>query len=140
MQVLTKTELFARLQDASAATNAYIAASPQWVQVWILIMTLVLVPAFIFGFRKTEARWIVLGLLQTVVFTPFLIATAGPSKVWGLTHIMFWTGPMIVGFAGVLRDGIGDWYHRWLALAAGVMAISLAFDVVDVVTFLRSAG
>ena len=140
MQALNTTELFARLREASQASNAYIAAAPQWVQIWILILTLTLVPAFIFAFRKTEARWIMLGLVQTVVFTPFLIATAGTSKVWGLTHILFWTGPAIVSISTVLQNGVGDWYRRWLAAAAVVMCISLAFDVLDVLRFLHGAG
>ncbi len=140
MQTLTKAELFTRLQEASQASEAYIQASPLWVQIWILIMTLTLVPAFIFAFRRTEARWIAMGLVQTIVFTPFLIATAGTSRVWGLTHILFWTGPMISSANGVLRGGAAGWYRRWLALAAAVMAISLVFDVLDVARFLLGSG
>ncbi len=139
MQTLSKTELYARLQEASQASEAYIQASPMWVQIWILIMTLTLVPALVFAFRKTEARWIAMGLVQTIVFTPFLIAAAGTSKVWGLTHILFWTGPMIVSAAAVLRGGLTLWYGRWLAAAAAVMAVSLVFDVFDVARFLLGA-
>lgn len=136
MQVLNKAELLTRLQEANQAADAYIAATPQWVQLWILFMTLALLPAFLFAFRRSEARWIVMGLLQVIVFTPFLIATAGPSKLWGLTHILFWTGPLVVSVAALLREGLGGWYYKWLALAAGAMAISLLFDAWDVTQFL----
>lgn len=139
MQTLTKAELFARLQEASAASEAYIQASPLWVQIWILIMTLTLIPALAFAFRRSEARWITLGLVQTIVFTPFLIAAAGPSRVWGLTHLLFWSGPMIVSAGAVLRGGLTGWYGRWLAAAAAVMAISLVFDALDVARFLLGA-
>ncbi len=135
MQALNAAELMAKLQEANAASQAYIAASPPWVQVWVLIMTVVLVPSFIFAFKKTEARWIAVSLLQIVVFTPMLIATAGASKFWGTTHLLFWTAPMMVGFAAILRDGLSSWYLRWLGLASTVMAISLVFDAVDVISF-----
>jgi len=140
MQALTKSELFAKLNEANQISQAYIDASPQWVQVWILIMTLSLLPAFIFAFRKSEARWIVMGLLQTVVFTPMLIATAGASKFWGITHLLFWTGPMVVSASAVLRQGFSSLYYRWLALAAAVMAASLVFDAVDVAKFLLGSS
>lgn len=135
MQALDKTELMARLQEANEAANAFISASPLWVQVWIMVMTVALLPAFVFAFRRAEARWVVLGLVQTAVFTPFLIAAVGPSRVWGLTHILFWTGPAIVCIAAVLREGFGSWSLRWLALAGGVMSVSLLFDVLDVLRF-----
>lgn len=135
MQTLNKTELLTRLQEASQVSQDYIAASPQWVQIWVLVMTVVLLPSFLFAFKRTEARWIAMSLLQIAVFTPMLIFTAGASKFWGITHLLFWTGPMLLGFSAVLRDGLTSWYLRWLALASTVMAISLVFDVVDVYKF-----
>ena len=89
MQTLNKTELLTRLQEASQVSQDYIAASPQWVQIWVLVMTVVLLPSFLFAFKRTEARWIAMSLLQIAVFTPMLIFTAGASKFWGITHLLF---------------------------------------------------
>ncbi len=135
MDTLNATQLADVLAKADQAAQAYISASPQWVQYWILFMTVVLVPSFIIGLFKREARWVAVAVLYSSAVTPWLIAVAGPSKVWGLTHLAFWPIALAVIIPKLVREPIQGWYNRYLALVAGTMMVSLVFDAWDVYRF-----
>lgn len=135
MQNLNFDQLKAALMNASDAAQAYIQAGPEWVQIWIYVMTAVLAPSFIIAMFKREARWVAFGLVQTVIFTPFFIAVAGTTKAWGFTHIFAWTVPCLICLWALPRVGVSSWYGKWLFAATAVMLVSLGFDFYDVYTF-----
>lgn len=139
MNALTYDQLMERLAAASESAQAYIDAGPQWVQIWILVMTVVLAPSLLIAIFKREARWVAFGLVQTMIFTPIFIAVAGTSKAWGFTHIFAWTVPCIICILALPRVGTGSLYGKWLFAATLVMVVSLGFDFYDVYTFMTAA-
>ena len=138
METLTAQQLLDTLWKADQVAQGFIQSSPLWVQYWILFMTVVLVPSFVIGLFKREARWVALAVFYSTIVTPWLIALAGPSKVWGLTHLAFWPMALAVIIPKLIREPIQGWYNRYLALVAGTMMVSLVFDAWDVYRFFTS--
>jgi hypothetical protein len=135
--VETMAEFMEALQAASAAQDAYVAALPQWVQLWMYWMLAVLgVGSLVFSFFRSEARWLLLSFVVTIVATMALGMTVGWNKLWGVTHLVFWT-PVAVLF--IRRWGQIDKrsvYGVWFVLALATMLISLVFDAKDFVEYL----
>lgn len=135
METLTSAQLLDALWKADQVAQNFILSSPQWVQYWVLFMTVVLAPSFIIGLFKREARWVAVAVFYSTIVTPWLIALAGPSQVWGLTHLTFWPLALAVIIPKLIREPIQGWYNRYLALVAGTMIVSLVFDAWDVYRF-----
>ena len=128
------------LQAAMAAQNVYVAALPQWVQLWMNWMVVCLfLGSLVFAIFKTEARWLLLANLILIVATMALGMTIGWNGLWGSTHLVIWT-PVVVYF-------IRRWpmiekrslYGVWFVLALATMIISLIFDAKDVAQYLLAA-
>lgn len=126
------------LWKADQTAQNYIMNSPQWVQYWVLWMTAVLVPSFGLAFVKREARWIALAVFYSTAVTPWLIALAGPSQLWGITHLMFWPMALAVVLPKLFREPIQGWYNRYLAVVAATMIVSLVFDAWDVYRYVMA--
>ena len=106
--------------------------SPTWVLVWVNFMVGVLALAIPFSFSYREARWILLGVVCGMLGTIGAYSLFGYTRLLGLGHILFWSPTLI--YIVTVRG----WktYHktlfsRWLILAAIILGVSLAFDVVD---------
>ena len=122
---------------AQAAQDVYVAALPQWVQLWMYWMLAVLgVGSLVFSFFRSEARWLLLSFVVTIVATMALGMSVGWNKLWGVTHIVFWT-PVVVLF--IRRWGQIDKksvYGVWFVAALATMIVSLVFDAKDLVEYL----
>ncbi|MEM7327294.1 MAG: hypothetical protein AAF437_01065 [Pseudomonadota bacterium] len=108
------------------------ANSPTWVIIWVNAMVLILALAIPFSFSYREARWILLGVVLGMIGTIVAYSMFGFTRLLGLGHILFWTPTLIYIIT------VRGWktYHktlfsRWLILAAVIIGISLAFDVID---------
>ncbi|NQY13561.1 MAG: hypothetical protein HRT81_06865 [Henriciella sp.] len=111
--------------------------SPTWVLVWVNAIAAVLTLSIAFSFSYREARWILLGVTLGMLGTVGAYALFGFTRLLGLGHILFWTPTLI--YIVTVRG----WktYHktlfsRWLILAAIIIGISLAFDVVDLLRWI----
>ncbi|PKQ05016.1 MAG: hypothetical protein CVT72_10830 [Alphaproteobacteria bacterium HGW-Alphaproteobacteria-11] len=125
---------------AQAAQDVYVAALPQWVQYWMFWMTLVLgLGALIFSFVRAEARWLLLAMVATIVATMALGMTVGWNKLWGVTHLVFWT-PVVVYYIKrwplIEKKSV---FGVWFVAALATMIVSLVFDAKDVVEHLIDA-
>lgn len=138
MEPLNYLELLDVLWKADQTARHYIMNSPQWVQYWVMWMTAVLVPSFVLALFKREARWIAVAVFYSTAVTPWLIALAGTSKLWGITHLTFWPIALAVILPKLIREPIQGWYNRYLALVAVTMMISLVFDAWDVYQFVMA--
>lgn len=136
MKALTITEFKAAFVAASDAGTAFILSSPLWVQIWVGIMMLVLLPAFVLMFKFREARWVAWSMIILGVWTPVLVMAVGASRLWGITHLSFWTPVLCVVVASLVRNGTEGKYQKWLMAVAAVISISLVFDVLDVIRFI----
>ncbi|MEO1552435.1 MAG: hypothetical protein AAFR82_00765 [Pseudomonadota bacterium] len=108
------------------------ANSPTWVLIWVNAMVVILALAIPFSFSYVEARWILLGTVLGMLGTIIAYSMFGFTRLLGLGHILFWSPTLIYIIT------VRGWktYHktlfsRWLILAAVIIGISLAFDVVD---------
>ncbi len=125
------------LQEASAAQDAYVATLPVWVHYWMYWMFAVLAGgSLVFSFFRVEARWLLLSFVVTIIATMALGMTVGWNKLWGVTHLVFWT-PVVIYY-------IKRWPHIekksvfgvWFVLALATMIVSLVFDAKDFVEYL----
>lgn len=114
-----------------------VAEGPQWVEIWVNVLAGVLMLSIPFSFVRTEARVVLAGFLLGAGAVIVLYSQFGLERILGLGHIVFWT-PLLVWLL-LRRD---KWQVRetlsgkWLVAATAVLAISLAFDYVDVVRWL----
>ena len=153
------------LQEASASQDAYVAALPMWVQYWmywmmafvqggatvlsnglglsnafsqtlLTVMAVLFAAHLIFAFWRTEARWLLLAMVAALISTMALGMSVGWNKLWGVTHLVFWT-PVVVYYIRrwplvEKRSAFGVWF----VLALATMIVSLVFDAKDVVEYL----
>lgn len=130
------SEFMNALAEASAAQDAYIAALPLWVHYWMYWMLAVLgLGSLVFSFFRSEARWLLAAFLASGVAAMGLGMTIGWNKLWGVTHLVFWT-PVALLF--IRRWGQVDKrsvYGIWFVLALATMIVSLAFDAKDAVEY-----
>lgn len=128
------------LQAAQAAQDAYVATLPQWVHIWMYWMLAVLAAgSLVFSIFRVEARWLLLAFALTIVATMALGMTMGWNKLWGATHLVFWT-PVVVYF---IRRwplvGKRSAYGVWFVLALATMIVSLVFDAKDTIQYFMGA-
>lgn len=115
---------------------AEIEKGPFWVQIWVNFLGLVVMLSLLFVRTRKEARWVFLSML--VVFPLMMLAYQhwGFEKILGIVHVVIW-GPLLV----YLWKCRTDWRVRetisgkWLALVFCTIAVSLVFDVTDVVRY-----
>ncbi|MBX3496360.1 MAG: hypothetical protein KF769_08975 [Parvibaculum sp.] len=122
---------------AQAAQDVYVAALPQWVQLWMYWMLAVLgVGSLVFSFFRSEARWLLLSFVVTIVATMALGMTVGWNKLWGVTHLVFWT-PVVVYYIKrwpqIEKKSV---FGVWFVAALATMIVSLVFDAKDLVEYL----
>lgn len=124
-------ELFEQL-NADMAVN-----SPAWVTHWVNVMGLVLLLGIPFVIFRKEARWAWLFILIGIAGVLTLYHFHGYSRVLGLGHVVGWTPALI--YLWSQRDNWeigGTWFGKWALAATTIIAISLAFDYVDVARWL----
>ncbi|MEM9571123.1 MAG: hypothetical protein AAF996_06630 [Pseudomonadota bacterium] len=111
--------------------------SPVWVLVWVNFMVAVLALAIPFSFTYSEARWILLGVVLGMLGTIGAYAMFGFTRLLGLGHILFW-GPTLIYIITVRgwKTYHKTLFSRWLILAAIILGVSLAFDVVDLLRWI----
>ena len=131
---------YASWQAMADAREAYLAASPAWVQTWMGWMSFAFVSSLWFALARAEARWVLLVGIATVPVSNVILYLFGVSRIWGLGHILLWT-PLLIylikrrpGFDH--RSAFSVWLHALMA----TVAISLAFNAVDVARWALGDG
>jgi hypothetical protein len=126
----------ASLKAASAAQAAYVATLPHWVPIWMDWMLIVLaLGSLVFSIFKVEARWLLLSFVLTIIATMALGMTMGWNKLWGATHLVFWTPVVVYFFRRLPMIDKRSIYGVWFMLALATMCVSLVFDAKDTVQY-----
>lgn len=113
------------------------ANSPTWVIVWVNAMVAVLALSIPFSFNYREARWILLGTVLGMAGTIVAYSLFGFTRLLGLGHLLFWTPTLIYIITVHGRKTYNKTlFSRWLLVAAVIIGISLAFDLVDLLRWL----
>lgn len=118
------------------------AASPLWVQRWIIFMLCTFFAGLLFVRNQVAARWIVASVVVSHLASAFVLVVFGPAAltvgIIAINHIVFWT-PAAINLA--LRGAPtsdAPVYGAWRYLMLGVIAFSLVFDFRDAAIFLFS--
>ncbi len=114
-----------------------LTAAPQWVQIWVNFMGVVLLASILFVRTRVEARWTLVALALTFPFMMWLYSRFGYQRILGLAHVIFWT-PLVIYFwrrraHWRVRETLGG---KWVLLAFSTMCVSLVMDYADVVRYL----
>lgn len=117
-----------------------LAQQPQWVQIWVNVMAVILVGSFITLLfsrpTRRDALIILLVNIPNVLLVQWMYAQLGYVRLLGLPHIIFWT-PLAVYLVLRLRDpAIIAPFRQVIWLLLAMMLISLAFDYTDVARYL----
>jgi hypothetical protein len=118
--------------------NAQMAALPQAVQLWVNWMTLVFATSLLFVWRHKEARRALLAFLATFGLALAIFSVSPNVHLFAVAHLIFWT-PLLAYLirrwrrSGDLKYRKWSAYRIWVSLLIGTVAISLAFDVRDVI-------
>lgn len=126
-------------QVAQVEQEVYIAALPQWVQMWMGWMMIVLGPsALIAAIFRVEARWLVAAMMLTLPATMAMGVYVGWNDLWGITHIILWTPVAIYMARRLSQIEVKSIYGVWYVLALATLWISVMFDIKDVGAYLLS--
>lgn len=126
---------FDSLEAAMAAQDAYMAGLPGWVQVWVTFMTFVLLSAVWFVGTRREARIALAVALLTGMFSLLVGYWFGWSRLWGIVHLLLWTPFLLWLWQRRPKPLDLHAFTLWIWTLMATMAVSLAFDAVDVVRY-----
>lgn len=113
------------------------AASPEWVQIWVLFMVAVFaVGLFVFAWRKPIARWAAGGFILAAVFSNVAFPALGLPALSGslaIAHLIFWTPALVLLLKQrpFSNPEEGRWYRIWSGVMTFVIITSFVFDIRD---------
>ena len=117
------------------------AASPQWVQIWLGFMMLTFASGLIFAWRHSVARWVTGGFLLGWVSGGFIFSALGLPLLSGalaLIHIVFWLpGIVILLLKRPFLDAEEPMPFRiWSGVMTFVILFSWIFDIRDSIIYI----
>ena len=116
--------------------NTQMAAQAMPVQIWVNWMMLCFFASLVFIRRRPGARLALGAMLLTMVTAMAIFAVEPNVHLFGLAHLLFW-GPLLVYLLQVeVRRPEFTWrgaYGVWIGLLSGTIAVSLVFDVRDLI-------
>ena len=122
--------------------EAGMAATPQWVKVWLGLMLTTFFAGLFFVWKQPLARWAVGGFLCSFLLTGFIFeALALPylSGAIAIGHQIFWSPALVLLLLRrpFLEANQGQLFRIWSALMTFVIAFSFVFDVRDAFIYIR---
>jgi len=119
--------------------NEALATQPAWVQYWVMFMGLVFAATIITllfsAATRRDAIVIVVTMLATFAAMNWLYGQVGYVRLLGLVHVALWTPLAVYLWRRLQSEAIGTPFRQMIWLFVAVMAVSLAFDFVDVVRY-----
>ncbi len=116
------------------------ALQPTWVQIWlnVLLLGAFILPLSFLIWRASRIAGVLTlaASLLSAVSINWMYGQMGYVKLLGLPHIVFWTPLAIYLWRQIRRPDMPVWPRRLMSVTLVVIAISLAFDYVDVARWL----
>lgn len=118
------------------------AASPQWVQIWVMFMlAMFAIGLFVFAWKKPIARWAAGGFVLAALFSIFAYPALGLPSLSGsiaLAHLIFWTPALVLllkrrPFSDP-EEGMA--FRIWSGVMTFVILFSFVFDIRDAVIYI----
>jgi len=116
-----------------------VTKAPTWVQYWLLIMLSSFALGLLFVWRRVEARWVVGGLIASMMASRLLIPALGLIQYGGVTsvlHLIFWSPGLFLLLKNRPFMKERSLYGYWSALITGVIIFSFIFDIRDAAIYL----
>ncbi len=120
--------------DAEGQANA-----PQWVRIWLVIMLTSFAAGLLFVWKRVEARWVVGGLIATILVIRFGIPATGVVKLSGLValvHLICWSPALYLLLKNRPFMKERSLYGFWTGLITAVILFSFIFDIRDAAIYL----
>lgn len=122
-------------------SSAGIAATPLWVQIWLVILGLTFLSSLFFVRKHPIARWAIGGIMVSVPLTPILVRAMGWPFLGGaiaLGHLVFWSPALylLLTRRPFLDEANSSAFRIWAAMMATVIIISFIFDIRDTAIYL----
>ncbi len=120
--------------DAEGQANA-----PQWVRTWLVIMITSFALGLLFVWKRVEARWVVGGLITTILMIRFGIPAMGIVKLSGLValvHLICWSPALYLLIKNRPFMKERSLYALWSGLITAVILFSFIFDIRDAAIYL----
>lgn len=122
-------------------SSAGIAATPLWVQIWLIILGICLLSSLFFVRRHAVARWVIGGIIVSIPLTPVLVRSLGFPFLGGaiaLGHLIFWMPAFLI--LVIQRPFLDERYTApfriWSGAMTGAYAFSFIFDIGDTYIYL----
>lgn len=116
--------------------NEAMALQPMWLQIWLNVLLLgafVLPLSFLFWRQSRIAGVVTLAAALIAAFAiMWMYDQLGYVKLLGLPHVILWTPVAVYLWRQIRRADMPVWPRRLMSVSLVIMAISLAFDYVDV--------
>ena len=113
-----------------------LATLPSWVGYWIQWMSLVFILSILFVWKHLAARWVMLSIPVLLGTGLTLFHFTNNAHMLGAAHILVWTPLLYYLFRYEIQKEefrFKSVFGVWIGLLMTTMAISLVFDVRDVV-------
>ncbi len=120
--------------------NEAMALQPAWVGIWlnVLLLGAFIMPLALFIWRETRLTALItlIASILAAVSINLMYMQMGYVKLLGLPHLILW-GPLVFYYlAQFRRADLPIWPRRIMWFILIVIAISLAFDVFDVLRYI----
>lgn len=116
--------------------NTQMANLPNPVQMWMNWMMLIFLSSILFAWKYKTARWAIISFLLTMPLAMYIFYLTNTVHLIGIAHIIVWLPLLIFVYRVDIKSGslkkISP-HGIWAILLVTTIAISLVFDVRDIV-------
>jgi len=117
-----------------------VALQPAWVGLWlnILLFGAFILPVALLFWRASRMAgvWSLIAAVLSGVSVTWMFNQLGYVKLLGLPHLVFWAPLLVYLWSQSKRADMPNWPRRIMFVVMSVLAISLAFDAVDVARYI----
>ena len=128
------------MNDAMTFNEAMFSIATGWILVWFywLGYSLILTPVILAFSRATrrDAVIVLLTNISVVASMGWLYERIGYVRLLGIVHVILWTPLFVYLFARAKNGEMNLPFRLVIWLFVATLAVSLAFDYVDVVRYL----
>lgn len=113
--------------------------TPAWVRYWMMFMGLSFIAGLLFVWKHPVARWVVGGMILSVIAGNLITPALGLTKLNGLIsllHIVFWSPALYLLLKQRPFMGKPSAYSIWAGLITAVILFSFIFDIRDAAIYL----
>jgi len=113
---------------------------PEWVQIWLKVMTVVLLSSVFFVIKHVEARWIAGGVVIMLLFSRFMVPALDITMLEGtasLSHVILWSPCLFFMLRNRPFLKKLSIYSVWSAIMTLIIILSFIFDVPDSIVYIH---